>query len=83
MITFDLWPLTLPGEEETLLHKCAKALASTVQATCLTERPTDQPKRLVVSGVILQLLSSLMDVALPTVSYFTTPLPAKDHQGLK
>ena len=27
------------------LHYCARALAASVQAICLTERPTDQPKR--------------------------------------
>jgi len=71
------------SDELTPLHQRAKRLAALVQAPCLTERPTDQPKRLVLSSLVLQVFSSLLDTALPVAQFFNSPLPVKQHQGLK
>lgn len=74
---------TSQEEQATSLHKRAKVIANSVQSICIRERPTVQPKRLVVSTVIHQILTSLIDTVLPVRMFFTEELPQQDHLGLK
>ena len=64
LTTHTLTPHTLTDDlqyADTPICKRARVLANRVQCVLSTERPTVQPKRLVVSTVIPLLLSSLID----------------------
>ena len=65
------------------LHQGAKRLANMVQCVCMMERPTPQPKRLVVTTVIHQLILSLMNGVMHIDEYLNSELKPDNPRGLK
>ena len=66
------------------LHQGAKQLANSVQCVCMMERPTPQPKRLVVTTLIHQLILSLMNgVTHVDEFYYSADLTPNNQNGLK
>ena len=65
------------------LHQGAKRLANMVQCVCMMERPTPQPKRLVVTTVIHQLILSLMNGVMHINEYLNSELKPDNPRGLK
>lgn len=68
---------------QTPLHKEAKRLANSVQCVCMMERPTPQPKRLVVTTVIHQLILSLMSAVTHVNEFLNSALKPDNPRGLK
>ena len=72
-----------PDNPQSPLHQGAKRLANMVQCVCMMERPTPQPKRLVVTTVIHQLILSLMNGVAHINEYLNSELRPDNPRGLK
>ena len=72
-----------PDSPQSPLHQGAKRLANMVQCVCMMERPTPQPKRLVVTTVIHQLILSLMNGVAHIDEYLNSELRLNNPRGLK
>ena len=70
------------GSSSSEIHSQAEAVAGEVQGVCLSESPTPQPMRLVVTSVINQILLSLVNAFSHLDSFFNQPL-AKQPAGFK
>ena len=65
------------------IHSRAKEVSGLVQCVCMTETPTPQPKRLVVTSVIKDILLSIISSLSHLDEFFNSDLCHDDSTGLK